>query len=104
MEPPKKRRKTMQDLLDEDTGMQSVYDSILSRAKQAHRHLHLFEAIEEIFTLAHECAHGDARKVIGLVGALSFELHSSLSPKALLLTVAHWTFVASMLAGGQQGI
>ena len=66
--------------------------------------LHSVEAIEQIYTLAHECANGDARKVIGLVGALSFELHASLAARALLLTVARWTFMASMLAGGQQHI
>ncbi|CAE7921037.1 unnamed protein product, partial [Symbiodinium necroappetens] len=98
-EPPAKRRRTMKPLLDEDTGVQSMYDSILERAQEAKRSLHSIEAIEQIYTLAHECANGDARKVIGLVGALSFELHASLAARALLLTVARWTFMASMLAG-----
>ena len=102
VEPPKKSRKTMKDLLDEDTGVQSMYDAILERAKEAQRRLHSLEALEQIFTLAYECADGDARKVIGLVGALSFELHSSLAARPLLLTVARWTFMAGKLAGGQQ--
>ncbi|CAE7214152.1 unnamed protein product [Symbiodinium sp. CCMP2456] len=98
VEPPRKRRKTMKDLLDEDTGVQSMYDALL-KANEAQRRLHSVEAIEQIFALAHECTDGDARKVIGLVGALSFELHSSLAARALLLTVARWTIMAGKLAG-----